>query len=236
MENLNSEETSIELVIKEKDSVIEKAENLITEQYGAIQEIIKDTPGIVEAEKAIKVNSAKQQKVATDCLGLTKSHLKIIEERRKICLKPFKKATDMINARGKEIANPLKAVVDSVEDKLRKYDSFLMEEKRKADAEAMKEIEEAAEKDMPIPTPKPTYQAPPKNIKTENTTVTMVDNWKWELLDKQKFIDHVVLTGQIELIDVNQTSLNRLVKNVKDSRAIPGIRVYNHKTIPTRSK
>ena len=229
------EEEDIQLVIKEKESIVEKAERLLVD-HGTIPLIILDTPGIVESEKKITVNSVKSEKVATDCLGLTKGHLKVIEARRKICLKPFKMATDIINAKNKEITLQLNEVVDSVENKMRKYDDLLENEKKKADAEEMRKIEEAAANNKPLPAPAPTYTPPTKSVKTDHTTVSKVDNWKPEILDKNKFIDYAFETGQYEFIDINVPALNQLVKRVKNTRAIPGIKQYNHKSIPTRSK
>lgn len=236
--NEEVKQDGIELAIRENDNVVETAVNLIDEHYGPIQNIVIDTPGIVESEKELRVNSQQKYKVAADCLGLVKGHLKIIEDRRKICLKPFKTSTDLINTFAKKISGDLKGVVNSVENKIRKYDDILQEEKRKADAEAMRKAEEAAKNNEPIPIEESTKEkAPaPQQIKTKNTTVSMVDNWKCEVVDEQAFIKYAVESGQFELIQINQPNLNRLVKMVKNSRLIPGVKVFNHKSIPTRSK
>ena len=229
--------TSIELVIREENAIVAKAADLINEHNNDISEIIIDTPGIVEGEKKLKITSTNKQKEATDCLGLVKSHLKVIEGRRKLCVKPFQDAVKIINDNAEGISGPLKQVANSVEGKYRAYDAELREAKRKADEAEMKRMEEAAKKDLPPPPPvSQATPAPVKTVKTENTTTSLVPCWKNEILDERKIIDWAIKANRWGLIQVNKTTLNQLAKEVKDSEVIPGLRIYNEPSLPTRSK
>jgi hypothetical protein len=233
-----AEQENISLEIREKNAVVEKAENLIDENYGPVQNIINDTLEIVKSEKELRINSAQKYKVAADCLGLVKGHIKTIEDRRKICLKPFKVATGLINDHAKKISGPLKEVINSVENKIRKYDDYLLEEKRKADEKRMAEMEKAAEKNEPIPVEEPAKKPDPapQQIKTDHTTTSLGDNWKWEMVDFIKFLLHVVEKEMYELLTVDKVNLNKYVKIVKNTRIIPGVKIFNHKSVATRVK
>jgi len=207
-------------------------ENQQFEKDVEIQSIVKQSDDFKSSAVAIQVADEGSQKEAVDCLGLAKNIVKTIDERRKYYTDPLGKIVKAINQSAKNIKQPFEDSMDYIKKEMVSYQYKVEELKRKADEQARKKIEKAVENNKPIPVTKTVDVE--TNIKTEDTSLHFRDNWKAEVSDFKSFVEFCVKENMLNLLKVNDSALNQYAKVVKNSRAVPGCRVFNDRTPVTR--
>lgn len=55
-------------------------------------------------------------------------------------------------------------------------------------------------------------------------------NWRADVTDKVKFIQWAIKNEEYQYIDINMPNLNKYAKMIKDTKDIPGVRVWNDET------
>lgn len=205
--------------------------------------IAQDTQAFVEGNTAPQVASQEDYAKAGDLLKVIANRIKSLNEKRLGMTRPLDNTKKQIMDEFKRMTEPLEALEQSIKGKMldwyRAEEARQAEERRKEEErvrkeqEAQRKAEEEAEKagvpDLDIETPQAPI-APPKvqpEIKTQRgavATITMRDNWTWEI-ESEADIPREWLT-------VDQAKITRAVK--AGERSIKGIKIFNQKTPVTR--
>jgi hypothetical protein len=145
-----------------------------------------------------------------------------------------------------EIARKERERIEEIARKERERENALLVEAEKKRQEALQATNEAErlrlEKDARAAESKATIAAEKAFIK-ENIAVQVVapvvaaqapakgvsarDNWKFEGKDIKAFAKYCIDTDQCELLDFHTTNCNSKARAVKDTKVIPGIRIFN---------
>lgn len=204
----------------------------------------KETELMVNRSKVIEIKTDFDYMEAGEFHKTIKGMIKRIKSAFKPSKDKAKQAHSEIVALEKEFLTSLNDAESETKKALVAYD-LKREEQRKAEEEAhlkalreaeesklemasmaavsgneekVKEIMETPEPELPIPT-KPVIRG-----------ISYRDNWKWELIDESK----VPVTYKKLVID--QDKINKIVKEIKSDTDIDGIRVYNDRTLVSRSE
>lgn len=197
--------------------------------------IQESSPGLCKSALNFEIKTSQNQDAAFETLAVIKDALKGIKKIQTEYSAPVKKMIkDLIDTPAKLLSAPLIEAKDILVEKLRLYERDLQEIKEAAEEKHRLKIEKAAENNKPLPVPTTPAPIVEKQVKTETSTNTYIDNWTAEVTDKKAFIEYAFSVNQMDLIDINSRELKSLAKSVKNSRAIPGIVIENKKIISQR--
>lgn len=185
-----------------------------------------------EFARDITIEDAEHEIKAVDGLKRIKMFSKECEDIRKAKKEPFFDMCKRIDAAFKPISDGLadaeKIIKDKINEYLRKLEvkrqAEAAEAQKKFDEDNLKALEDRAftGKSVEVPVPEIVLQ------KTESRgnygSASQKSNWKWELVDLSKV--------PAEYMTVDESKLTAVVKG--GVRSIPGIRIYDDKTISIR--
>lgn len=204
----------------------------------------KETELMVNRSKVIEIKTDFDYMEAGEFHKTIKGTIKRIKSAFKPSKDKAKQAHSEIVALEKEFLTSLNDAESETKKALVAYD-LKREEQRKAEEEArLKALREAEESKLEMAsmaavsgneekvkeimeTPEPELPIPTKPV---TRGLSYRDNWKWELIDESK----VPVTYKKLVID--QDKINKIVKEIKSDTDIDGIRVYNDRTLVSRSE
>jgi len=173
-------------------------------------------------------------KPANDDLIIIRRVKKAMEEKRKEYLLPFQSHVKETNEAYKSLMEPIEEADKLTASKMLAFD---VEQKRRIrEAEAIEaEKMELARREAELKggeitvdlTPVERPEAVPEHVRTDMGMTGQRDNWKWEV------VDFALVPDTYKMI--NPAVLTPTAKSYKDTRTIPGIRIYNEPIIAYRS-
>ena len=208
-------------------------EKQILREDQEIKSVIKATDLLLESARSLKIDSAEKQSRAADVLASVKKELNRIDERRKYYNEPNQEAIRRINSDAKELSKPLDEIKTIIQNKLVKYQDYLMEIKRKEDEKIQKKIEKAVENGKPVPiVPQNIVE---KKIETEKSKTSFRDNWTADIINEAAAIKHFAVNNMFHMLCLDERQLKAFAKLNKDTVHIPGIRFWNNKSVVSKS-
>jgi hypothetical protein len=212
-----------------KVSLIEETKKLLDESE-AKAGVLKERVIVLMKEGKAVIQSQDQQVLAAEILNQARENLDTLESCRKIFAKPLldnKKKIDDVFA---EYKTPFSEIVNACNLGLRSYQEALEKARREEEAKQRKKAEKAAEQGKPLPmTPPPA--AVEKTVQTDSGKVVFRDHWIAEITDKTAAVKYFYENGMMEMLEINQTNLNQMAKQIKNQRAIPGVLIRNDKVL-----
>ena len=190
---------------------------------------------LLEYAKSRNIATIEDANAATNDLAMIANLRKALDKRRKDYLAPFQEHVKEVNG----IYQTFMASVEEADRITRvKWQAFMNEQARlKAKQEEINNLRiEATRKEAELSGTGeikeetvliPVIEAP-KKTKTEMGTAGQKANWVYQITDFALLPDAYKLP--------NTAALNALARSVKDSRAIPGLRIYNEPTVAVRTK
>lgn len=203
-----------------------------TDQSLAIEietnELSKESNAFLKQANAVIVKNTEQSVQASDQLGLIKSALKKIEEKRLSFTKPLNESLRAINSTFAELKAPLNSALCVVDSKIH---AFRSAERKRIEAETAKvlteenkrqKLRDAHEAKGHKVTENPPLAKPLELTQVDPTPVRK--DWVWE-------VDHI---NQIprEFLMVDTVSINNAVRS--GERMINGIRIFQKETLVNR--
>ena len=185
------------------------------------------------AEKRV-IASLEDNETANDDLTIISKIKKAMEAKRADFLLPYKAHMDAIRETYSTLMNPILEAEKLTKDKMLQYHL-----KQKLIREAQEEINrkrmEAAQEEMELKGELSEsvnlVEVQPeisKRVSTEMGSSGQKDVWKWEV------VDFALVPDEYKMI--NPAILTPTAKSYKDTRTIPGIRIYNEPIIATRAR
>ena len=192
-----------------------------------------------EAEKLVV--STETLGVATDLLGLIKSTLRDLDEQRKFIVGPLNTHVKNINARVKEISDPIEAVDQIVRRKVTDFHAAerirVEKERARQEQEELDRLAAEAERidsetpsDQPVetivaPVPMPAVvSGPPRTVRANYATSSMKDVWKWEVANEADI--------PREYLVIDEVKVNAVVR--AGIRNIPGFKIFKTQQLAVR--
>jgi hypothetical protein len=190
---------------------------------------------LLEYAEKLEITKTEDIRAVTNDLTIIGKLKKAFEDKRKEYVSPLNGHVAAINATFKELTDPIKTADDITRKKLV---AFHLAEKRKkeeterinafrreaAEAEAAMNEGEITESVVELPVD----DLPSKTTQSDLGTVTMVDVWKYEV------VDLALLPREYMVPD--EAMLKSIAKTHHDKKEIPGVRFYNEPTTSVRSK
>jgi len=185
------------------------------------------------AEKRV-IASLEDNKAASDDLTIISRLKKQMEVKKREYLDPLRVQAEAIRETYSTLMDPILAAEKLTKDKMLAYDSE-QRRIRAAQEEINRKRIEAAQEEMKLKGELSesvnlveVVPEAPKTIKTFMGTSGTKENWKWEV------IDFALVPDTYKMI--NPAILTPTAKSYKDTRTIPGIRIYNDPIIATRAR
>ena len=182
----------------------------------------------VQAADTVVVDSTESSLMASDNMGMIKSAIAKIEDKRLSFTKPLNDSLKAINSTFNEPKAPLNAALDMVD---RKIHSFRQKERERIEAETAKVQAEENKRQKP----RDAHEARGHQV-TENPPLakplelTQVDptpvrkDWRWETNNFNQI--------PREFLQVDEIKVNKAVRD--GAREILGIRIFQKETIVNR--
>ena len=200
----------------------------------AIMALYDEANKLLEYANNRVIATLDDTKAATNDLSLIAKLKKAMEAKRKDYLLPFQEHIKEVN----DIYKALMAPVETADMVTRnKVMAFNREQERiKAEQEKINALRmEAATKEAALNNGEIKESVilvdviqPVKKVMADLASSGMRANWTYEVTD------FAALPNEYKL--PNTSMLNSLAKSIKDSRTIPGLRIYNDPTLAVRSK
>lgn len=172
--------------------------------------------------------------LATDDLAIIAKVKKGMEEKRKDYLKPFQDHVKETNEAYKSLMEPIEMADRINKDKILAYrqeqERIRLEQEeinRMRLEAAQKEMELTGELSESVGLVEVAPEAP-KRVSTDMGTAGQRDNWKWEV------VDFSIVPDEYKMI--NPAVLTPAAKSYKDTRTIPGVRIYNEPIIAIHTR
>jgi len=189
---------------------------------------------LLDYANARTITTLEDAKSATNDLSLISKLRKAMETKRKDYLLPFQEHVKEVNG----IYQTLTAPIEQADKVTRaKWTAFTNEQARlKAEQERINNLRmEAAKAEAALNNGEikesvnlvEVVEAPKRTI-TDMGSAGQRDNWTYEV------VDFNLLPNEYKL--PNNSLLNSLAKSVKNTRTIPGLRIYNDPTMVVRSR
>jgi len=175
--------------------------------------------GLRDFARARVITCNDDLKPANDDLIIIRKVKKAMEEKRKDYLKPFQDHVKETNEAYKTLMEPIEEADKITANKMLAFDA---EQKRKIREAELNNGEFTIDL-TPIEKP----EAVPERVRTNMGSSGQRDNWKWEV------VDFALVPDTYKMI--NPAVLTPTAKSYKDTRTIPGIRIYNEPIIAYRS-
>jgi len=173
-------------------------------------------------------------KLATDDLSLISKIIKALTDKKKEYLKPLKEQVAAITENYKFWMEPIEAANTITRQKMTDFDT---EQKRirQVQEEINRKRMEAAQEEAALKGGEITESVnlvevteAPKRTSTDMGTASMVDNWKYEV------VDFAALPDTYKVADT--ALLNDTAKKHHDTKQVPGVRFYNEPTVRMSNK
>ena len=214
---------------------------------------ISDAENAYQNATVLVVSNQDEYETAGDIIAGLKKWKGDLETERKSLVKPLNDVVKKLNAKFKPHTDKIDLSIKQVNSKMTEF--FRIEEKKRLDAEAkaaekarkeQDKINERARKQAEkgnhekaealqeqALNVQPKAVEPTANKQTSKTT--MVTTWKAQVYDKLALIEAVAKgDASMELLEVNQSALNKLASAQKDSMNLPGVKAISNQNI--RSK
>ena len=185
------------------------------------------------AERRV-ITSLEDNKAASDDLTIISRLKKTMEAKKREYLDPLRDQAEAIRETYSTLMDPILAAEKLTKDKMLVYGA---QQRRIRDAqeEINRKRLEAAQEEMELKGELSesvnlveVIPDAPKTIKTFMGTSGTKENWKWEV------IDFALVPDEYKMI--NPAILTPAAKSYKNTRTIPGIRIYNDPIIATRAR
>lgn len=182
---------------------------------------------LVEASKAVVVDSQETAKNASDLTKRIKVAFNTIEDQRKSLVKPLNREVTRINGIFKNVTVPLEVAETSLKSKLmthqraqQRLEQERLEAERQEKLRLRKEAEEAGA--PPPPTPIERDLPSPTTVRGEMGSVTSIKyRWVFEL-------DDLALVP-FAFLQINEKAVNAAIKS--GAREIPGLKIWDEGTV-----
>ena len=200
----------------------------------AIMALYDEANKLLEYAKVRTIATLDDVKTATNDLSLIGKLRKAMEAKRKDYLLPFQEHVKEVNDTYKLLMAPVEMADEVTRSKVT---NFSREQERiKAEQEKINALRmEAAQKEAALNNGEIKESIvlvdviqPVTKVIADLASSGVRANWTYEITD------FAALPNEYKL--PNGAALNATAKSVKDSRAIPGLRIYNDPTLAVRSK
>lgn len=200
----------------------------------AVIALYKEAAALYRVAEARTIKTADDYKRAVDDASLVSKLKKAIEDLRRGYVNPIRERLDEINAKFKAFTSPLDdadklnrskmAAFNAEQDRIRKE----QEQINRLRVEAAQK--EAALNNGEISEPVNLVEVQPetKKVNTQLGSSNMRDNWVYEVTDFKLIPDEYKM--------LNTSALNAFVKSNKDTRPVPGVRIFNQPVMVIRPK
>ncbi len=230
-DNKISEEHDLEVLVATKAVTIL---NIAPARDGAIQSLYRESLTLRVVAESRQIKTADDMKLATDDAALISKLKKALEEQRKKYVNPIRENLDAVNATFKEFTAPLDGADRINREKMGAFNKE-QERIRQAQEHINQLRNEAAQREAAltggeISEPVNEVEVIPEVKKTTTNLGTsgMRDNWVYEIVDFAALPDDYKLP--------NTAALNALAKSIKDTRNIPGLRIFNSQVVVVRPR
>jgi len=173
-------------------------------------------------------------KLATDDLSLISKIIKALTDKKKEYLKPLKEQVAAITENYKFWMEPIEAANTITRQKMTDYDAEQRLVRQKQEEINRKRME-AAQEEAALNNGEITESVKlvevteaPKRTSTDMGTASMVDNWKYEI------VDPAALPREYMIPD--HAMLNTTAKKHHDTKPVSGVRFYNEPTIRVNTR
>ena len=200
----------------------------------AIMALYDEANKLLEYAKVRTIATLDDVKTATNDLSLIGKLRKAMEAKRKDYLLPFQEHVKEVNDTYKLLMAPVEMADEVTRSKVT---NFSREQERiKAEQEKINALRmEAAQKEAALNNGEIKEAIvlvdviqPAKKVIADLASSGMRDNWTYEIMSFKDLPDEYKMP--------NTSMLNATAKSVKDSRAIPGLRIYNEPTMVVRNR
>ena len=200
----------------------------------AIMALYDEANKLLEYAKNRVIATLDDTKAATNDLSLIAKLKKAMEAKRKDYLAPFQEHVKEVNDTYKLLMAPVEQADEVTRSKVTNFNRE--QERIKAEQEKINALRmEAAQKEAALNNGEIKESIilveviqPVKKVIADLASSGMRANWTYEVTD------FAALPNEYKL--PNTSMLNSLAKSIKDSRTIPGLRIYNDPTLAVRSK
>jgi len=200
----------------------------------AIMALYDEANKLLEYAKVRTIATLDDVKTATNDLSLIGKLRKAMEAKRKDYLLPFQEHVKEVNDTYKLLMAPVEMADEVTRSKVT---NFSREQERiKAEQEKINALRmEAAQKEAALNNGEIKEAIvlvdviqPAKKVIADLASSGMRDNWTYEIMSFKDLPDEYKMP--------NTSMLNATAKSVKDSRVIPGLRIYNEPTMVVRNR
>ena len=200
----------------------------------AIMALYDEAKILLEYANMRVIATLDDTKAATNDLSLIAKLKKAMEAKRKDYLLPFQEHVKEVNDTYKLLMAPVELADEVTRSKVTNFNRE--QERIKAEQEKINALRmEAATKEAALNNGEIKESVilvdviqPVKKVMADLASSGMRANWTYEVTD------FAALPNEYKL--PNTSMLNSLAKSIKDSRTIPGLRIYNDPTLAVRSK
>ena len=200
----------------------------------AIMALYDEANKLLEYANNRVIATLDDTKAATNDLSLIAKLKKAMEAKRKDYLLPFQEHVKEVNDTYKLLMAPVEQADEVTRSKVTNFNRE--QERIKAEQEKINALRmEAATKEAALNNGEIKESVilvdviqPVKKVMADLASSGMRANWTYEVTD------FAALPNEYKL--PNTSMLNSLAKSIKDSRTIPGLRIYNDPTLAVRSK
>ncbi|MDD5338444.1 MAG: hypothetical protein PHG35_03410 [Dehalococcoidales bacterium] len=230
-EEHEAESHNLDLLLSRKAVAIV---NISPEHDQAVTALYQESLSILAHAEALAITKPEDMKLATDDISLISKVQKAIEAKRKEYVNPIRQHLDAINAAFKDFTAPLNKADTITREKIKTYN--LDQQRKQREQEQINNLRmEAAQKEAALnqgelsePVQLVEVVASPKKVVTDLGSAAMRDNWTYQVTDFKLVPDEYKI--------VNASALNAFIKSNKDTRPIPGVRIYNDPVVVVRPK
>ena len=200
----------------------------------AIMALYDEAKILLEYANMRVIATLDDTKAATNDLSLIAKLKKAMEAKRKDYLLPFQEHVKEVNDTYKLLMAPVEQADEVTRSKVTNFNreqERIRQEQEKINALRMEAAtKEAALNNGEIKESVVLVEViqPVKKVIADLASSGMRANWTYEVTD------FAALPNEYKL--PNTSMLNSLAKSIKDSRTIPGLRIYNDPTLAVRSK
>jgi hypothetical protein len=207
--------------------------NIAPEHDAGVKALYTESLSLLTHAEALTIVTAEDNNKATGDVAIVSKLKKAIEGLRKEYVSPIREHLDAINNTFKDFTAPLDKADIIIRGKIKTYN--LEQERKQKEQEEINRLRlEAAQKEAALYDGEISESvnlvevvAPQKSV-TDLGSTGMRDNWTYEVTDFAQVPDEYKM--------LNTSAVNSFVKSNKGTRPIPGIRIFNDRTVVVRAK
>lgn len=182
-----------------------------------IKKVLKSSGEIEMIVENMQVISKESQIEATNLVKQIKALKKIINERKEFFTKPFNEVLKYVREQAKALNSPLDEMEKTLREKLINYQEVLEKKAQEQREKFEKKMEKSIKENKPLPVEAPIEAE--KKVKSEESTLTYKDVWKFEIEDPSKVPAEYMIPDEVKIGKVVRGGI----------REIPGVRIYSKK-------